>query len=71
MIKIHIFNCGSTRADEALPLRNKSKNLLAFTGIFRRKKHQIQVTVRAYLVETPKVLILIDTGWDEAIRVNA
>jgi N-acyl homoserine lactone hydrolase len=71
MIKIHILDCGSTRVDEALPLRNKSKNPLAFTGLFRGKKHQIEVPVRAYLVETPKALILVDTGWDESIRTNA
>jgi glyoxylase-like metal-dependent hydrolase (beta-lactamase superfamily II) len=71
MIKIHILDCGSTWVDEALPLRNKSKNPLAFTGLLRGKKHQIQVPVRAYLIETPKALILVDTGWDESIRDNA
>lgn len=70
MIKIHILNCGSTRVDEALPLAYKSKNPLAFTGIFRNKKHQINVPVRSYLIEHPKGLILIDTGWDTLIRTQ-
>lgn len=70
MIKIHILNCGNTRVDEALPLAYKSKNPLAFTGIFRAKKHQIIVPVRSYLIEHPKGLILIDTGWDIMIRTK-
>ena len=70
MIKIHILDCGSTRVDEALPLAYKAKNPLAFTGIFRGKKHQIEVPVRAYLIEHPKGLILVDTGWDTLIRTE-
>ena len=71
MIKVHILPCGNTVVDEALPFSNKSKNPLAFTGILRRKKHKISVPVTAYLIEHPKGLILVDTGWDEAIRENA
>ena len=56
---------------EDLPFSNKSKNPLAFTGILRGKKHKISVPVTAYLIEHPKGLVLIDTGWDTAIRDNA
>ena len=71
MIKIHILPCGTTTVDEALPFSDKSKNPLAFTGILRSKKHKIQVPVTSYLIEHPKALILVDTGWDTAIRSNA
>lgn len=71
MIKVHVLSCGSTIVDEALPFSNKSKNPLAFTGILRGKKHKISVPVTAYLIEHPKGLVLIDTGWDTAIRDNA
>lgn len=71
MIKIHILPCGSTVVDEALPFSNRSKNPLAYTGIGRRKKHKITVPVTAYLIEQPGALILIDTGWDTAIRTDA
>ena len=71
MIKVHILPCGSTIVDEALPFSNKSKNPLAFTGILRGKKHKISVPVTAYLIEHPKGLVLVDTGWDTAIRENA
>ena len=68
MIKIHVLYCGTTKVDEALPLGYKSKNKLAFTGLFRSKKHKIIVPVTAYLIEHPKGLILIDTCWDTKIR---
>ena len=71
MIKVHILPCGSTIVDEALPFSNKSKNPLAFTGILRGKKHKISVPVTAYLIEHPNGLVLVDTGWDTAIRENA
>ena len=51
MIRVHVFSCGSTVVDEALPFSDKSKNPLAFTGIGRGKKHKITVPVRAYLIE--------------------
>lgn len=71
MIKIHILDCGSTFVDEALPLSDRSGNPLAFTGIGRKKKHQIEVPVTAYLIEHPDALVLVDTGWDTMIRDNA
>lgn len=70
MIRIHILKCGTTIVDEALPLSNRSKNPLAYTGIGRGKKHKIKVPVTAYLIEHPRGLILVDTGWDTAIREN-
>lgn len=71
MIKVRILDCGSTFVDEALPLSNRSENPLAFTGIGRKKKHQIEVPVTAYLIEHPNALVLVDTGWDTRIRDEA
>lgn len=71
MIKVHVLPCGSTIVDEALPFSDKSKNPLAFTGLFRGKKHKTSVPVRAYLIEHPEALILVDTGWDDDIRKDA
>lgn len=70
MMKIHVLSCGSTIVDEALPLSSHSRNPLAYTGLFRGKRHKIEVPVRAYLIEHPEKLILVDTGWDTAIREN-
>ena len=71
MIKVYVLACGGTKVDEALPFSDLSKNPLAFTGLFRGKKHQVSVPVRAYLIEHEKGLILIDTGWDTVIRYGA
>ncbi|MGN0708853.1 MAG: N-acyl homoserine lactonase family protein [Anaerovoracaceae bacterium] len=71
MIRVHVLPCGGTIVDEALPFSDKSRDPLAFTGIFRGKKHKRCVPVKAYLIEHPKGLILVDTGWDDAIRKNA
>ncbi|MDD6240229.1 MAG: MBL fold metallo-hydrolase [Eubacteriales bacterium] len=71
MITVHVLASGSTIVDEALPFSDRSKNPLAFTGLFRSKKHKVEVPVRAYLVSFPQGNILIDTGWDRAIRKNA
>ena len=68
---IHILKCGSTIVDEALPLSSKSKNPLAYTGIGRSGSHKIEVPVTAYLIEHPKGLVLVDTGWDTKLREDA
>lgn len=71
MARITILDCGTTTVDEALPFSDRSRNKLAFTGILRGKSHKITVPVTAYLIELPKALILVDTGWDAAIRTDA
>lgn len=70
MIKVYVLPCGSTTVDETIPFSNLSKNPLAFTGLFRGRDKKNKVPVRAYLIEHPKGLILVDTGWDDAIRTN-
>lgn len=63
MIKIHVLKCGSTIVDEALPLSDRSKNPLAYTGIGRTRSHKIEVPVTAYLIEHPKGLVLCAGGY--------
>lgn len=41
-----------------------------YSEILRSKKHQIIVPISAYLIEHPKGLILIDTGWHTDVRTN-
>ena len=71
MIRIYVLASGSTMVDEALPYSSMSKNPLAYTGLFRGKKHKVEVPVCAYLVMFPQGNILIDTGWDREIRNDA
>ena len=70
-IKIHVLHCGSIDLDEAVPYYTKTLHPAPYTGILRSKKHQMTVPVSAYLIEHPKGLILIDTGWHTEIRNNA
>lgn len=67
-IKIHILHCGSAMVDEALAYREGGLNPFAFTGIFRSRKHKISLPLTCYLVEHPKGLILVDTGWHPLVR---
>ncbi|UXR70340.1 MULTISPECIES: hypothetical protein [unclassified Staphylococcus] len=53
-IKIHVLHTGEVIVDEALPFGYESNRPLAWTGLFRSKKHQISIPVSVYLVEHPK-----------------
>lgn len=67
-IKIHILHTGLVKVDKALPFHGQFRNPLAFTGLFRSEKNQIVLPVSSYLIEHPKGLILIDTGWNKLVR---
>ncbi|WP_049423729.1 N-acyl homoserine lactonase family protein [Staphylococcus warneri] len=62
-IKVHVIHTGKVIVDEALPFAYDSNPPMAWTGMLRSKKHQIKLPVSVYLIEHPKGLILIDTGW--------
>lgn len=66
IIKIHVLQTGTVNVDIGVPL--KQKNPLAPTGWFRDKKNRVWLPVTAYLIEHPRGLVLIDTGWDMAQR---
>ncbi|GAO99643.1 N-acyl homoserine lactonase family protein [Fructobacillus ficulneus] len=67
-IKIHVLHTGLVKVDKALPLHEDYRNPLAYTGLFRSQKNQILLPVSSYLIEHPKGLILVDTGWNELVR---
>lgn len=67
-IRVHILHCGFARVDEALAYREGGLNPFAFTGLFRSPKHRISLPLTCYLVEHPKGLILVDTGWHPLVR---
>ena len=69
-IKIHVLHCGQVKVDCTLPFRKKTRNPISYTGLFRSKKHQLLLPVSAYLIEHPKGLVLIDTGWHTDVRIN-
>lgn len=67
-INIHVLHTGLVRVDRALPFHGLYRNPLAFTGLFRSAKNQVTLPVSSYLIEHPKGLVLIDTGWNTTIR---
>ncbi|MBM7642707.1 N-acyl homoserine lactonase family protein [Streptococcus loxodontisalivarius] len=69
-IKIHVLHTGTVIVDEALPFHHDSDSKIAWTGLFSSKKHQIAIPVSVYLIEHPKGLVLIDTGWHTDNRTN-
>lgn len=67
-IKIHVLHTGLVKVDKGLPFHGLYRNPLAFTGLFRTAKNQITIPVSSYLIEHPKGLVLIDTGWNKQVR---
>lgn len=67
-IKIHVLHTGLVKVDKALPFHGQFRNPLAFTGLFRSEVNQVILPVSSYLIEHPRGLILIDTGWNKTIR---
>ncbi|CAK1222972.1 Glyoxylase or a related metal-dependent hydrolase [Fructobacillus fructosus] len=67
-IKIHILHTGLVKVDKALPFHGKFRNPLAFTGLFRSEVNQVTLPVSSYIIEHPKGLLLIDTGWNKTVR---
>lgn len=70
-ILIHVLHCGQVQVDVATPFKQHSLNPLAFAGFFRGKQYQVVLPVSAYLIEHPKGLVLVDTGWHTRVREGA
>ncbi len=65
-------SCSAARwaSDPAVPDRGVSKNAAAYTGLFRSARRRIWLPVKIFLIEHPKGAILVDTGWDSAVRAH-
>jgi len=70
MIRIRALTCGEVGVDPAVPDRGISRNAVAYTGLFRSAKRRIWLPVKAFLIEHPRGNILVDTGWDSAVRLH-
>lgn len=69
-IKIHVLHCGRVGVDRSLPFKEKTLHPFPFTGILRSRKYKLWLPVVACLVEHPKGLVLIDTGWHTDVRTD-
>lgn len=67
-IKIHILHTGLVKVDRSLPFHGLYRNPLAFTGLLRSERNQVTLPVSSYLIEHPRGLVLVDTGWNKMVR---
>lgn len=62
-MKIHVLHTGEVRVSPFLPFGGDNCNLLKASGMTTPKEEGIWLPVSVYLIEHPKGLILVDTGW--------
>ena len=62
-MKIHVLHTGEVRVSPFLPFGGDNCNLLKASGMTTPKEDWIWLPVSVYLIEHPKGLILVDTGW--------
>ncbi len=62
-MKIHVLHTGEVRVSPYLPFGGDNCNLLKASGMTTPKEEWIWLPVSVYLIEHPKGLILVDTGW--------
>ena len=63
VINIHILQCGSIRVSETVPYGNRFDLLEKAKQVSAPDRNRVSLPVFAYLIEHPKGLILVDTGW--------
>lgn len=62
-IRIHIFHTGEVCVAPALPFGGDHCSPIKASGIFGKASDRLWLPVSVYLIEHPKGLFLVDTGW--------
>ena len=62
-IKIHVLHCGYIRVSPTVPFGNRIDLKTSTMQVLARDDQRVTLPVSAYLIEHPKGLILVDTGW--------
>jgi glyoxylase-like metal-dependent hydrolase (beta-lactamase superfamily II) len=62
-MKIHMLQCGCIRVDPTVPFGKRLDLIEAAKQLTAADKNRITLPVFTYLIEHPKGLILVDTGW--------
>lgn len=68
-IKIYVFHTGKVRASPYLPYGNGC-GIIKASGITTPKSKWLWMPVSVYLIEHPKGLVLVDTGWNRSMSPN-
>ncbi|MBR3317907.1 MAG: N-acyl homoserine lactonase family protein [Atopobiaceae bacterium] len=66
-IKIHVLHTGAVCAAPDLPFGGDHCNAIKASGIFQPRKNRLWLPVSVYLIEHPKGIFLVDTGWARAM----
>ena len=66
-IKIHVLHTGAVCVAPDLPFGGDHCNAIKASGIFQPRENRLWLPVSAYLIEHPKGLFLVDTGWARAM----
>ena len=66
-MKIHVLHTGEVRVSPHLPFGGEHSNLLKASGLTTPKRDWLWLPVSVYLIEHPKGLILVDTGWHRSM----
>lgn len=66
-IKVHVLHCGSISVSPSVPYGGDITLSRSAGQIFAPARGRIELPVSVYLIEHPKGLILMDTGWSRKI----
>lgn len=66
-IKIHVLHTGAVCVSPDLPFGGDHCNAIKASGIFQPRENRLWLPVSVYLIEHPKGLFLVDTGWARAM----
>ena len=69
-IRIHVFHTGAVCVAPDLPFGGDHCNAIKASGIFQPRENRLWLPVSAYLIEHPKGLFLVDTGWARVMSPN-
>ena len=70
MIRIHVFHTGKVCVAPELPFGGEDCNAIKASGLFGKRKDRLWLPVSSYLIEHPKGLFLVDTGWERGMSPN-
>ena len=68
--KIHVLHTGKVCVSPDLPFGGEGCSPVKASGIFAKKSERLWLPVSCYLIEHPKGLVLVDTGWHRDMSPN-
>ena len=66
-MKLHVLHCGTIRVSEAMPFGGEPGLKTTARLLAAPDRERVTLPVCAYLIEHPRGLVLVDTGWCRAI----